>query len=248
MLVFFQASPSRPFTPFYQGPRRARGRAEFPGLPRYPRLVELIPRTGRPLCAYRPPRRGHPPGIPFIDSLPIRVGHHRRLPSPQVLAGLAPRGPGRRGWFYGFKRPWVIKEQGEVRGLTLTPGNPDDRRPAAKRVRPLWGQLLGDRGSLSQELFEPLWAPGWPFITKLKRNMKNKLMPVPDKGLWRKRALREGANDQLKNISPIEHTRPRRATNGIVNRRAAVGAYTFQAKNPALDLLTKPARPDQQLL
>jgi hypothetical protein len=248
MLVFFHASPSRTFTPFYQGPRLARGRAEFPGLPSYPRFVELIPRTWLPLCADRPTRRGQPPGIPFIDSLPIRVGHHRRIPSPKVFAGLAPRGQGRRGWFYGFKRHLVIKEQGEVLGLTLTPGNTDDRRPVAKLVRPLWGQLFGDRGSLSQELFEPLWAPGLPFITKLKRNMKNKLMPLLDKGLLRKRALIEGVNDQLKNISPIEHTRHRSATNGIVNMLAAVVAYTFQPKKPALDLLTKPGRPDQQLL
>jgi hypothetical protein len=49
---------------------------------------------------------------------------------------LAPRGKSSMGWFYGFKLHLVINEQGEVLGLTLTPGNTDDRRPVAKLVGP----------------------------------------------------------------------------------------------------------------
>jgi hypothetical protein len=63
-------------------------------------------------------------------------------------------------------------------------------------------------------------------------------MPVLDKLLLRKRALIECVNDQLKNISQIEHTRHRSAANGIINMLAAVAAYTFQPKKPALDLST----------
>jgi hypothetical protein len=142
----------------------------------------------------------------------------------------------------------VINEQGELLGLTLTPGNTDDRRPVAKLVRSLWGKLFGDRGYLGQALFEQLWAQDLPLITKLKRNMKNKLMPVLDKLLLRKRALIECVNDQLKNVSQIEHTRHRSAANGIVNMLAAVVAYTFQPKKPALDLSTMSENPAQQLL
>jgi transposase len=142
------------------------------------------------------------------------------------------------GWFYGFKLHLVINEQGEVLGLTLTPGQVDDRRPVAKLVRSLWGKLFGDRGYISQELFEQLWTDGLQLITKLKRNMKNKLMPILDKLLLRKRALIECVNDQLKNISQMEHTRHRSAANGIVNILAAVVAYTLQPKKPALDLST----------
>ena len=97
----------------------------------------------------------------------------------------------------------------------------------ARLVRPLWGKLFGDRGYISQELFEKLWTQGLPLITRLKRNRKNKLMPLLDKVLLRQRALIECVHDQWKNISQIEHTRHRSATNGIVNRLAAVVAYTF---------------------
>jgi transposase len=248
ILVFFHASHYRTFKHFYQGQMLGPGRAEFLRLPSYTRFVELIPLTLLPLCAYLRTRQGQPTGIQFIDSLPIRVCHNRRIASHRVFAGLAQRGKGSLGWFYGFKLHLVINEQGEVLGLALTPGNTDDRRPAAKLVRQLWGKLFADRGYLSQELFEQLWSQGLQLITKVKRNMKNKLMPLLDKVLLRQRALIECVNDQLKNISQIEHTRHRSAVNGIVNMLAAVVAYTFQPKKPALDLFTKQGDPDQQLL
>jgi Transposase DDE domain len=238
ILVWFHASHYRTFKHFYLDQMLVHRRAEFPGLPSYTRFVELIPLTLLPLCAYLQTRKGQPTGIQFIDSLPIRVCHNRRIPSHKVFAGLAQRGKGSMGWFYGFKLHLVINDRGELLGLTLTPGQVDDRRPVAKLVRQLWGKLFGDRGYIGQELFEQLWTEGVQLITKLKRKMKNKLMPVLDKVLLRKRALIECVNDQLKNISQIEHTRHRSATNGIVNMLAAVVAYTFQPKKPALDLST----------
>jgi DDE family transposase len=144
IVVFFPASHYRTFKHFYQGQMLMQGRAEFPGLPSYNRFVELIPMALLPLCGSLPTHKGQPTGLQFIDSLPIRVCHNRRISSHQVFAGLAQRGKSSRGWFYGFKLHLVINEQGEVLGLTLTPGNTDDRRPVAKLVRQLWGKLLGD--------------------------------------------------------------------------------------------------------
>ena len=112
-----------------------------------------------------------------------------------------------------------------------------------KWVRQLWGKRFGDRGYLSQRLFDELWAQGLPLITKLKKKMKNKRMPMVDKLLLRKRALIECVNDQRKNISQIEHTRHRSVVHGWVNLIAAVGAYTFQPKKPALDWDTVDLQP-----
>jgi transposase len=248
ILVWFHASHYRTFKHYYLDSVLSGKRAEFPGLPSYTRFVELIPLTLLPLCAYLQTRKGQPTGIQFIDSLPIRVCHNRRIPSHKVFAGLAQRGKGSMGWFYGFKLHLIINERGEVLGLTLTPGNTDDRRPVVKLVRQLWGKLFGDRGYIGQELFEQLWTGGLQLITKLKRNMKNKWMPVLDKLLLRKRALIECVNDQRKNISQIEHTRHRSAANGIINMLAAVAAYTFQPKKPALDLSTTTESQAQRLL
>jgi hypothetical protein len=238
ILVWFQVSHYRTFKHFYRERMLTQGRAEFPRLPSYTRFVELIPMTLLPLCAYVQTRKGQVTGVQFIDSLAIRVCHNRRISSHKVFAGLARRGKGSMGWFYGFQLHLVINEQGELLALTLTPGNVDDRRPARKLGRHLWGKLFGDRGYISPELFEQLWAKGLQLITKLKRNMKNKLLPVLDQLLLRKRALIECVNDQLKNISQIEHTRHRSPLHGIVNMIAAVIAYTFQPKKPALNLFT----------
>ena len=248
ILVLFHDPHDRTFKHFYLRQVHAHWQAEFPALPSYSRFVELIPTALLPLYTYLQTRRGSCTGIQFIDSLPIRVCHNRRIHSHKVFAGLAQRGKSSMGWFYGFKLHLVINEQGEVLGLTLTPGQVDDRQPVPQLVHKLWGKLFGDRGYISQNLFEQLWAEGLPLVTKLKRNMKNKLMPLLDKLLLRKRALIECVNDPLKNISQIEHTRHRSAVNGMVNIVAAVVAYTFQPKKPALDLLARQDSPNQQLL
>ena len=73
-------------------------------------------------------------------------------------------------------------------------------------------------------------------ITKLRKGMKNKLLPLADKLLLRKRALIETINDQLKNISQVEHTRHRSVVNWMVNLLAGLAAYTHQPKKPSLNL------------
>jgi hypothetical protein len=43
-------------------------------------------------------------------------------------------------------------------------------------------------------------------------------------------------NDQLKNISQIEHSRHRSVTNFLVNLAAGLIAYTYQEKKPSLHI------------
>ena len=69
--------------------------------------------------------------------------------------------------------------------------------------------------------------------------MKNKLVKLIDKVMLRKRALIETVNDQLKNIFQIEHSRHRNPFNFLVNTLAALVAYIYQEKKPALDLEVK---------
>jgi hypothetical protein len=57
-----------------------------------------------------------------------------------------------------------------------------------------------------------------------------------DKLLLRKRSLIETVNDQLKNISQLEHTRHRSLNNFMVNLVAGLIAYTWQPKKPSLQL------------
>ena len=52
--------------------------------------------------------------------------------------------------------------------------------------------------------------------------------------LLRKRVIIETINDQLKNISQIEHTRHRSVSNFLVNTLCAIAAYMRQSKKPRI--------------
>jgi hypothetical protein len=69
--------------------------------------------------------------------------------------------------------------------------------------------------------------------------MKNKLMPLFDKLLLRKRAVIESVNDQLKNKSQIEHSRHRSINNFMVNLLSGIAAYSLQPKKTSLNLCSK---------
>jgi len=117
----------------------------------------------------------------------------------------------------------------------LTPGNRDDRAPVPRLARSLFGKLIADKGYLSQPLFERLFCDqGLQLITRLRKNMANALMDWGDQGLLRKRAIIESVNDQLKNISQIEHSRHRSPANFLVNLVGGLIAYCFQPKKPSL--------------
>ena len=88
-----------------------------------------------------------------------------------------------------------------------------------------WGKLIGDKGYISQTLFEKLMQRGLRLITKLRKNMKNRLVEMEDKILLRKRAIIETVNDQLKNISNIEHSRHRSLWNFLGNVASGLIAY-----------------------
>lgn len=146
-------------------------------------------------------------------------------------------------WFYGFKLHLIINDEGELWAFKLTGGNVDDRAPGPALTRGLFGKLFGDKGYISQQLFDERYERGVQLITRLRKNMKNKLTPLVDKLLLRKRALIERVNDQLKNVSQIEHTRHRSPINFLVNLVAGLIAYTYQPKKPSLNL--RPSELDQ---
>jgi len=236
ILVHFHQSQYRCFKAYYLLHVCVRLRAEFPGLPGYTRVVALTQSVLVPLCAYLQQRKGEAAGIAFIDATSIVVCHNRRIRSHKVFKKLARRGKTSVGWFYGFKLHLVVNDRGELLAFQVTPGNTDDRKPVPRLARGLTGKLFGDKGYISKALFEALLAEDLQLITKLRKNMANRLMPLFDKLMLRKRALIETINDQLKNISQIEHTRHRSVANFMVNLVAGLVAYTHQPKKPSLNL------------
>lgn len=212
---------------------------EFPHRVSYNRLVELAQSVLIPLCAYLQTRRVSSRGIAFVDSTPLRVCQNRRIPRHQTVNNLAQRGKTSVDWCYGFKRHLIIDDRGELIAFLVTPGHYDDRKGLKKMAPYLKGKLFADKGYISTALGEELWEPGIELITKLRRNMKKVVLADLDKILLRKRALIETVNDQLKNISQLEHTRHRSLTGFMVKVIGALIAYSWQSKKPSLQLRTR---------
>lgn len=236
ILIYFHQAQYRNFKAFYLLHLCRHCRGEFPDLLSYTRFVALIPAALMPLCIYLHTRRGQDTGIAFVDATSLVVCHNRRIHSHRVFNQVARRGKTSMGWFYGFKLHLVVNDRGELLAFRMTPGNVDDREPVPELTQGLTGKLVGDRGYISQKLFNELWERGLQLITKIRRNMHNQLMPMVDKLLLRKRAIIESINDQIKNIQQIEHTRHRSVVNAMVNVLAALVAYTYQPRKPSLNL------------
>ena len=245
IVIAFHGSGYRTFKEFYTLQVKPHWYKAFPKLVSYNRFVELMPWSMMLLCCFLQTRKGKITGISFIDSTPIEVCCPCRSYSHKVFEGLVGWSKNSVAWHYGFKLHLIINDRGELLAFKLTPGNVDDRQPVPDMTQDLVGKLFGDRGYISQSLFEQLYKQGLQLITRRKKNMKQQLVKLMDKILLRKRSLIETVNDQLKNISQIEHSRHRSVWNFMVNLFSGLIAYTYLPKKPSLDLKPKglPALP-----
>lgn len=200
----------------------------------YQRFVEWTPSVLLPLCVYLRSGFGRCTGISFLDSSSLKVCHNRHIQQHQVFKNLAARGKTSVDWFFGFKLHLVVNDQGELLNFTLTPGNTDDRQPVAKLLQHLLGKVFADKGYVSQKLAKQLLESiGVQLITKLRCNMKQRLMPLSERLRSSNRSIIETVIDQLKNISQIEHSRHRSPVNCLVNIVCGLIAYCHQPKKPS---------------
>ena len=237
ILVMFHVSNYRNFKYYYLNIVLGNSKSLFPKAVSYNRFIELMPSAIIPMIAFMQKNcYGDCSGISFIDSTTLKICHNKRIYSNKVFKSIAERGKSSTGWFYGFKLHLVINEKGKILSSLLTPGNVDDRNESviSSLTKNLFGKLIGDRGYLSEKIFNMLFEKGIQLITKIRKNMKNKLMPLEDKLLLRKRAIIESVNDQLKNISQIEHSRHRSVGNFIANVLSGIIAYSFREKKPSI--------------
>lgn len=238
IIIYFQLSKYRTFKDYYCNYISVYRLNEFPDLVSYTYFLELKQRALFPLLVFiRTCRLGKCTGISFVDSTKLSVCLNQRIHNHKTFESSAKRGKTSTGWFFGFKIHLVINDKGELLSFVLTPGNIDDRnRNVMKKLTDqLFGKLYGDKGYLGQKLFDELFEKGVKLITKLKKNMKPKLIDYVDRILLRKRVLIETIIDQLKNICQIEHSRHRNPINFLVNVFSALTAYTFFEKKPKLN-------------
>ena len=129
------------------------------------------------------PAKAKATGVAFIDATLLAVCHPKRATGHRVFAGLAQWGRSSLEWSYGFKLHLLGNDVGELLACRLTAANVDDRAPVSTLVQGLTGKLFGDRGYISQALFDNLFAQGLQLITKIRKDMKNKIEFMHNKPL-----------------------------------------------------------------
>ncbi len=233
--LLFHFGTYRNFKEYYLNFIRGEKHGFFPAAVSYNRFLELLPRVLVPLARFLGTRG---PGGVHGHRL-RRLHHDPRLPQRSALQqpGLRRGGHGRAG-FDGvdarLQAPPALQRPGEIVRFALTGANARDLDPGvwALFARGLRGHVFADRGYIFAGLSQRLRAQGVRLVTGVCRNMKNRLLPLWEKEMLRKRAIIETINDLLKNTAQIAHTRHRSAGNFTINLLSALGAYCYFDNKP----------------
>jgi len=236
IIILFHRSNYKDFKNFYLFYMNKHLKKAFPKLLSYTRFLEVMPTVLVPLCGYFTHLKGKPTGISFVDSTSLKVCHNLRIPRHKVFKGIAARGKGTMGWFYGFKLHLIVNHTGDILAVKLTPGNVDDRKPVPELTDNVFGKLYGDKGYISKALAGKLFEKNVELITNVKKNMKARLISLWDRAILAKRFIIETINDQLKNISQIEHSRHRSLHGFMLNLMGGLIAYCLKEKKPSINL------------
>jgi len=239
IMVLFHLKGYRSLKHFYINHVKEHMRSDFPETVSYNRFVELQKKVVLPMVIFlQTCCLGKCSGISFLDSTVLKACHYKREKQNKVFKGIAAKGRGTMGWFFGFKLHIIINERGEIIDFLITQGNVDDRKPLKDKTfhDKVFGKIFADRGYIGKDLFEKLFVDGIHLVTKIKKNMKNALMHIYDKILLRKRAVVESVNDILKNQCQIEHTRHRSFDNFITNLISGLIAYSFYPTKPNINI------------
>ena len=210
------------------------GRHLFPHLVSYSRFVCLIKRAFPALMCMMKSIEGEVTEYLFIDSTPMAVCHNLRIHRHQVFKSLAERGRTSTGWFYGFKLHMLINTNGEIVRLHITPGNVSDKAPVLSMLSGIKTRLIGDKGYLSQSLFDQLFAQGVTLITKIKKRMKNRLVIMADKLMLAQRHFIETVFSSMKSLHTLIHHRHRSPINAFAHLLAGLIHYQLRTDKPTI--------------
>jgi len=236
IVIAFHQSNHRDFKNFYIGLVRKYWLNDFPNLLSYTRFLNKMSDLIIPMCTYFQTVKGEATGIAFVDSTSLKVCHNIRIPRNRVFDGIAKRGKGTMGWFYGFKLHLLINHIGEIISLKITPGNTNDRTPIPELCKNLSGKLYADKGYIGKKLSEKLAGKDIELVTTVRKNMKAKAISLFDRAMLSKRYIIETINDQLKNISQVEHSRHRSENGFMLNVISGIVAYCLKEQKPRIKL------------
>ena len=140
------------------------------------------------------------------------------------------------GWFYDFKLFLAINPVGQVLKCFITPGNTADNTADTirKLLAGLKGKVFGDKGFINSKISEEFAEKGVVLITKVRKNMKNKLISLWAKHFLLKRGVIESVFDIMSAICDIDHSRLRSPANAFTHLFSGVIAYSNLDKLPSI--------------
>ena len=209
----------------------------FPKAPTYKYFLKLIPKCFDLIFLYAQwqSKNTQRTGIYYVDSKRLPVCHNKRIHSHRVFKGIAQRGKSSTGWFFGLKVHLIINNLGEIISFLFSSANfADNNQEVLKYLfNDLKGFCFGDKGYLTK-LFEEFYSNGLKIVTKIRKNMKNKLMPIQEKYDLMKRGVIESVNDILMTVCDIEHTRHRSPINAMTHMISALISYNYLDSKPTV--------------
>ena len=230
IVLYFYLSPCKDFKNYYLYFLPAKYTNYFK-LVSYSRIIQLWPSLILPLVILIHQLKGEQTGLYFIDSTKLQICHNKRTSSNKVFGKKAKIGRSSYGWFMGFKLHLIINNKGNIMAIKITKGNKSDLSVAGYLSKGLTGKLFGDKGYISRELFDKLYARDLRLFTGIRKDMKNHLLEIEDKLLMRKRSLIESVFNVLKNRMNLEHTRHRSPMNFLVHIIACIVSYAVSKLN-----------------
>ena len=237
IILFYQFSGMKCFQYYYTDVVAKELLTYFPDQVSYKRFLALIKKAWPIMHLFAQYRCGQSQatGIYFIDAKKLPVCHNRRIHQHKTFRDVAERGVTSTGWFYGLKLHLVINNLGQCVNFRFTAGNVSDANPEVLRhvLHRLQGSCYGDKGYLSK-IFEELLSGGLQLITRIRKNMKNKLMPLEDRYRLFKRGVIESVFDIMMTVFDLEHIRHRSAQNGLTHMFATIAAYSFLEQKPTV--------------
>jgi len=239
LLIFYHYSGYKCFEYYYKSLVLNDLRPYFPNAPSYTYFIELLERVSMPMLilAQLTCQQAEQTALYYVDSKTLPVCHPLRQKQHKVFSPWATKGKSSTGWFFGLKLHLVINHKGQIVQFALTTGNvaDNDKTLLTKLLDTLKGKVFGDKGYLTS-LSHTFQQAGLHIITKLKKNMKNKLMTLQDKLLLKKRPVIEAVFDILTSVFDLHHTRHRKPSNALVHLMAGLVAYQFYPDKPAVNI------------
>ena len=239
ILIAYHLSGYKNFEYFYREWVLELHQNDFPGAMSYKRFLCYIRRVFDYMFVYLMwlLKNTFRSGTYFMDSTKIPAYHYLRRYSHKVFDGIAQIGKTSTGWFYGLKIHLIINHLGDLVKVEITAGNvaDNDHTLLQKMLAGLTGTVFADKGYLTK-LFQYFHEKGLTLITKVRKNMKNQLMPLPQRKVLAQRGIIESVFDLLKTVCNVDHTRHRSPINALTHMFAGLIAYQFMDDKPALIL------------